>query len=150
MLLNTKGLLLPTLLLGLFRRYSATVTAKDMSEDILLSGTNSYCSGEHSVAYVTAPSQEVAKKIAHGIVEKKLAACVNIVPGITSVYEWENKINEDSEVLMMIKTRTSKVNQLTEFVKANHPYTVCEVISLPIQNGNPAYLKWINDVVPST
>nr|CAH7728831.1 unnamed protein product [Callosobruchus chinensis] len=104
--------------------------------------------GEHSVAYVTAPSEEVAKKIAHGLVGKKLAACVNIIPRITSIYEWEDKINEDSEVLMMIKTRTSKMDQLTEFVKANHPYTVCEVISLPIQNGNEAYLKWINEVVP--
>lgn len=118
-----------------------------MSGEISSNKTMSYTSGEHSVAYVTAPNEEVAKKIAHGLVNKKLAACVNIIPQITSIYEWEGKINEDSEVLMMIKTKTCKVNELTDFVKTNHPYTVCEVISLPIQSGNEAYLKWINDAV---
>lgn len=133
---------------SIFRRYTVTA-AKEMSGEISsFNKTSSIIPGEQSVAYVTAPNEEVAKKLAHGIVSNKLAACVNIIPKITSVYEWEGKINEDSEVLMMIKTRTCKVNNLTEYVKANHPYTVCEVISLPIQNGNDAYLKWINDVVP--
>ncbi|XP_018579207.1 protein CutA homolog isoform X2 [Anoplophora glabripennis] len=109
---------------------------------------SSYTPGDHSVAYVTAPNEEVAKKIGHGLVSRKLAACVNIVPKITSIFEWEGKINEEPEVLMMIKTRTAKINRLTQYVKENHPYTVCEVISMPIQNGNEAYLKWISDVVP--
>ncbi|KAM0724515.1 Protein CutA-like protein [Formica fusca] len=105
--------------------------------------------GVHSVAYVTVPNDTVAKKIARGLVENKLAACVNIIPQLTSIYEWEGKIQEDSELLLMIKTRTEKVDALTKYVKDNHPYTVCEVISLPIQNGNGDYLKWISEVVPS-
>ncbi|XP_049869823.1 protein CutA homolog [Pectinophora gossypiella] len=103
---------------------------------------------KYSVAYVTVPDMDVGKNIAHGLVEKKLAACVNIVPQITSVYEWKGEINEDNEALLMIKTRTTEVDKLTEFVRSNHPYEVCEVISLPIKNGNPPYLKWIGDMVP--
>ncbi|XP_012218463.1 protein CutA homolog isoform X1 [Linepithema humile] len=104
--------------------------------------------GASSVAYVTVPDDTVAKKIARGLVENKLAACVNIIPQLTSIYEWKGEIQEDSELLLMIKTRTEKIDALTKYVKENHPYTVCEVISLPIQNGNADYIKWINEVVP--
>ncbi|XP_072141596.1 divalent-cation tolerance protein CutA isoform X3 [Dermacentor andersoni] len=65
-----------------------------------VSATGNFSSGTFSVSYVTAPNQDVAKKLATGLVEKKLAACVNIVPGIVSVYEWKNEIQTDSEVLM--------------------------------------------------
>ncbi|XP_023706714.1 protein CutA homolog isoform X2 [Cryptotermes secundus] len=109
---------------------------------------SSYTAGTHSVAYVTAPSEDVAKKLAHGIVANKLAACINVIPKITSIYEWKGEINEDSEVLMMIKTRTSRVDELAEYVRSNHPYEVSEVISLPIENGNPPYLDWIGETVP--
>ncbi|KOC67233.1 Protein CutA like protein [Habropoda laboriosa] len=102
----------------------------------------------HSVAYVTVPTEDVAKKLAHGLVKNKLAACVNIIPQLTSVYEWKNEINEDSELLLMIKTRTDTVDALTKYVMENHPYEVCEVISLPIKNGSEKYLKWISDIVP--
>merc|ERR1719270_1667596 len=79
---------------------------------------------EFSMAFVTAPNAEKAKEIAGGLVSNKLAACVNIIPGVTSVYEWEGKIENDAEVLMMIKTRTTRIDKLTEFVKKNHPYDV--------------------------
>ncbi|XP_077290772.1 protein CutA homolog [Arctopsyche grandis] len=104
--------------------------------------------GIHSIAYVTIPNDEVGKTLARKIIENELAACVNIIPKVISIYKWKDEITEDSEALMMIKTRTSRVDDLVKFVRENHPYIVCEVISTPIQNGNPPYLKWISDSVP--
>lgn len=106
-----------------------------------------YQPGTHSAAFITAPDETVAKSLAHGLVSNKLAACVNIVPKILSIYEWEGKINEDSEVLMMIKTSTSKVDEISKFIRENHPYSVAEVISFPIENGNQPYLEWITNVL---
>ncbi|XP_013418652.1 protein CutA homolog [Lingula anatina] len=114
----------------------------------MTTASSNYVKGQHSIAYVTAPSEDVAKTLARGMVTSKLAACVNIVPRVISVFEWENKIDEEDEVLMMIKTRTSLVDELSEYVKKNHPYDVAEVISTPIENGNPPYLDWIGQVVP--
>ena len=102
----------------------------------------------YSMAFVTAPNKDVAKTLAGGLVQKKLAACVNIIPGIISVYEWENKIENDNEVLMMIKTRTTRIPELTEYVKTNHPYDVAEVITTSIEQGNQPYLDWIGKIVP--
>lgn len=109
--------------------------------------TNSSLPGTFSVAYVTVPNEELAKTLAKGLVREKLAACVNIIPRITSIYEWKGEIQEDSELLLMIKTRTSRVDELTKFVRENHSYEVCEVISLPIEKGNPPYLKWLGEIV---
>ncbi|XP_039053238.1 protein CutA, chloroplastic-like isoform X3 [Hibiscus syriacus] len=97
------------------------------------------------VVYVTVPNREAGKKLAGSIVKEKLAACVNIVPGIESVYEWEGKINSDPEELLIIKTRQSLLEALTEHVKANHEYDVPEVIALPITGGSPRYLNWLKN-----
>ncbi|XP_018334460.1 protein CutA homolog [Agrilus planipennis] len=148
MIILKKSVLLSTVIFSLFKKNSAFLTT--MSGECSANKTSgSYVSGTHSVAYVTAPNEEIGKKLAHGLVSNKLAACVNLIPKITSIYEWEGKIEEDSEVLLMIKTRTSRIPELTEFVKKNHPYTVCEVISMPIANGNEEYLKWVGEIVPT-
>ncbi|XP_037937462.1 protein CutA homolog [Teleopsis dalmanni] len=107
-----------------------------------------YTSGTSSVAFVTTPDENTAKKLARGLVEKQLAACVNIIPNIQSVYMWEGKVNEDSEYLMMIKTRTSRLDELIKWVRENHSYSVAEVITLPIEKGNVPYLSWIAQTVP--
>ncbi|KAI4307468.1 hypothetical protein L6164_030651 [Bauhinia variegata] len=97
------------------------------------------------VVYVTVPNKEAGKKLAESIVKEKLAACVNRIPGIESVYEWKGEIQTDSEELLIIKTRQSLLEALTEHVKRNHEYEVPEVISLPITGGNLKYLEWIKD-----
>ncbi|CAH8389316.1 unnamed protein product [Eruca vesicaria subsp. sativa] len=97
------------------------------------------------VVYVTVPNREAGKKLANSIVQEKLAACVNIVPGIESVYEWEGKVQSDSEELLIIKTRQSLLESLTEHVNANHEYDVPEVIALPITGGSDKYLEWLKN-----
>ncbi len=104
-------------------------------------------SSEYSACITTVSKDEIARKLAHSIVEARLGACVNIIPNIRSVYEWESKIQEDEEIILMIKTRREIVPQLIEFVKKNHPYDVPELIELPINNGNPDYFKWIDSIV---
>ncbi|KAA8538161.1 hypothetical protein F0562_027769 [Nyssa sinensis] len=95
------------------------------------------------VVYVTVPNKEAGKKLAESIVKEKLAACVNRVPGIESVYQWQGEVQTDSEELLIIKTRESLLEALTEHVKANHEYEVPEVIALPIIGGSIPYLEWI-------
>ncbi|RWR92487.1 protein CutA, chloroplastic [Cinnamomum micranthum f. kanehirae] len=97
------------------------------------------------VVYVTVPNKEAGKKLAESILKEKLAACVNRVPGIESMYFWEGKIQTDSEELLIIKTRESLLKALTEHVKSNHEYEVPEVISMPITGGNLKYLEWIKN-----
>ncbi|XP_050215270.1 protein CutA, chloroplastic [Mercurialis annua] len=97
------------------------------------------------VVYVTVPNRDAGKKLAQSIVKEKLAACVNIVPGVESVYQWQGEIQTDSEELLIIKTRQSLLEALTEHVKANHEYDVPEVISLPITGGSIPYLEWLKN-----
>lgn len=111
------------------------------------SGSAAYEPGKSSIVYVTTPNDDSAKKIARALVTQQLAACVNIVPGIQSIYQWEGRVNEDSEYLLMIKTASAKVDAVSQFVRENHPYSVAEVISVRIDNGNPPYLSWIEQSV---
>nr|XP_009388779.1 PREDICTED: protein CutA 1, chloroplastic-like isoform X1 [Musa acuminata subsp. malaccensis] len=97
------------------------------------------------VVYVTVPNKEAGTKLAESIIQEKLAACVNQVPGIKSVYWWDGKVQTDSEELLIIKTRESLLSALTEHVQSNHEYDVPEVIALPINGGNLKYLEWIKN-----
>lgn len=97
------------------------------------------------VVYVTVPNKDAGKDLANSIVNARLAACVNQVPGVESTYWWEGKVETDSEVLLIIKTRESLLQALTQHVIENHKYEVPEVVALPIIGGNPPYLKWLED-----
>ena len=99
---------------------------------------------KYFVVLVTSPSRSVSEKLSKGLVGKKLAACVNRVPGITSRYWWRGKVETGKEELLIIKTVKNKLSALTRWVKANHPYEVCEVLVLPVAGGNSDYLNWIS------
>src|SRR5688572_31905489 len=96
-----------------------------------------------TVVLVTAPSQEVAEQITTTIVQERLAACGNIVPGIISIYRWQDEVQRDAEVLIVFKTTQETVQRLAERVKELHPYEVPEVIALPVTAGSPEYLRWV-------
>ena len=96
---------------------------------------------------VTVPNMEEGKKIAKYLVENKIAACVNIIPGIYSIYEWKDKIEENNELLLLIKTTEQKSAQLIQKVKELHSYDVPECIGLRIEKGSEDYLNWINEIV---
>ena len=101
-------------------------------------------STEHPLlCLITAPDREVADRIARTLVDERLAACVNILPGITSVYRWEGAVETGEEVLLMAKTMRARLDALTVRVKQLHPYDVPEVIAVGIQGGLLAYLDWI-------
>jgi len=92
---------------------------------------------------VTTPDRKTSERLSKGLVGNKLAACVNILPGSRSRYRWKGKVETAREELLLIKTTGSRLKKLTRWVVRNHPYTVCEVIALPILAGNQPYLEWI-------
>ena len=102
-------------------------------------------SDQYTLALSTCPEQSVAESIARTLVEESLAACVNIIPGLTSVYQWQGKTETDQEVLLLIKTRSNKFSALAERIKQLHPYELPEVIAVDITNGLSDYLNWIRD-----
>lgn len=102
---------------------------------------------QHIVVFIAAGSREEADKISKGLVEEKLAFCVNSLPGIKSTYFWEGKLCEDEEYLLIVKTRDSRFEDLEKWVRENHSYDVPEVIALPIIKGSEPYLKSVDDWV---
>jgi len=97
------------------------------------------------IVLVTASSSEEADNIARTIVEEKLAACCNIVPDVKSIFHWQGKIDQASELLLVFKTQEDKFEDLASRVKKLHSYEVPEIIALPIEKGSADYLKWIEE-----
>ncbi|XP_033923701.1 protein CutA homolog [Melopsittacus undulatus] len=150
--------------------------------------TGSYISGTHSIAFINCLNEQIAKDIARAIMDKKLAAYVNILPKSSALYFWEGELEESTEILLLVKTRTSKIGELSNYVRSFpgclqagfplwarapgsqllavvsprlkatfshgkkkisiHPFEIPETISLPIDQGNPLYLKWLEESVP--
>lgn len=98
---------------------------------------------EALIVYITAPNEEEAAKIAKILVEERLAGCVNIVKDIRSIYSWQGKLEDEKEVLMIVKTRLKLFSALTSKVKELHSYTVPEIIAMPIVDGSEDYINWL-------
>jgi len=97
----------------------------------------------HIVVFITVDTQETARKITDQLLAERKAACINIISGIESNYWWQGKIESTNELLLIVKTRTKLLDELTKMVKQNHPYSVPEIIALPIIGGNEDYLDWV-------
>ena len=97
----------------------------------------------YCVVLITAKDTEEAKKIASKLVEEKLIACANILSGVNSIFWWEEKVCEEQEVLMVIKTRKNLFKRIVSVVRSLHSYSVPEIIALPIVDGHKEYLNWL-------
>jgi periplasmic divalent cation tolerance protein len=95
------------------------------------------------VVLVTTPSAEKAAEIARTVVEERLAACGNVVPGLRSIYRWQGRVHDDAEALLVFKTTRTRFEALRDRILSIHPYEVAEVLALPVEGGSAAYLAWI-------
>jgi len=98
------------------------------------------------VVFITASNEDEAARIAKALVEARLAGCVNIIKNIRSIYSWEGKIEDEPEVLMIVKTQKSLFDSLMKKVKELHSYTLPEIIAVPVVEGSEDYLKWLREV----
>lgn len=99
----------------------------------------------HWLAVVTVPSPADGERIGRALVEERLAACVNVIPGLRSVYRWQGAVESADEALLLIKTTAAAFERLAARVKALHPYTLPEVVALPLSAGLAGYLAWIDE-----
>lgn len=105
---------------------------------------------DYHIILCTCPDKDTAEKIAHLVLEHQLAACVNIVPNITSIYRWQGQIERAEEQLLLIKARQDAYSALESLIKTHHPYQLPEIIAVAIERGLPDYLNWIASCHSST
>ncbi len=95
------------------------------------------------IVFCTVPDPETGQRIAERLVEYRLAACVNLLPGLKSVYRWKGELCTDTEILLMIKSGTADYADLEAAIRELHPYELPEIIAVPLSNGLPEYLEWV-------
>jgi len=101
-------------------------------------------SEEVFVVLCTAPAEpEVTARLARGLVEARLAACVNVIAGLRSFYRWEGQVQDDPEAQLLIKTTGGRLEALKSHLTSHHPYDVPEILALPVREGGAAYLDWV-------
>lgn len=101
-------------------------------------------SSEHLVVMNTCPDSETAGRIAADLVDLKLAACVQVLPGLQSYFHWDGKVDREEEHLLLIKTSSASYPALERRIRELHPYELPEIIGVPVSKGLPGYLSWIN------
>jgi len=99
------------------------------------------------VALSTCPDEASARTLAHALVTEKLATCVNRLPGVTSTYFWDGRLQEDAEILLIMKTTAARLAELAARLKVLHPYELPELVALPVSDGNEPYLQWVRSGV---
>lgn len=99
---------------------------------------------EKIIVFSNCGSHEEARRVARALVDTRVCACVNIIPGIQSIYRWQGSIQEEAEWMLIIKTTRELFDRLSAELRKNHSYEIPEVIAIPIVEGNPDYLKWID------
>ena len=99
----------------------------------------------HLVVLTTMPNQAAAEQLAHGLIDQSLAACVNILPLMQSIYCWQGERQQGSEHQLIIKTHAERYEDVEKFIKNEHPYELPEIIALPVQRGLGDYLGWISE-----
>ena len=97
----------------------------------------------YCLVYMTAETPEQARALGRALVEARLAACANVIPGMIPIFWWDGAVQEGSEAVLIAKTRRELLEELTAFVTARHDYDCPCVVALPIEGGNPAFLDWI-------
>lgn len=98
---------------------------------------------ETLLVFTTLPDRDAALRLAQGIIERRLAACVNILGGCTSVYRWKGAVEEATEVPVLMKTRAARYSELEAAIRALHPYELPEILAVPAVRGLPDYLEWV-------
>lgn len=98
----------------------------------------------HCIVLCTVPDAATGETLARALVEARLAACVNVLPGLTSIYRWQDRLHQDSELLLIAKTRRDHFTDLCTTLRSLHPYELPEIIAVPVIDGLPAYLGWID------
>jgi len=97
------------------------------------------------LVFTNLPDREAALELAHGLIERRLAACVNVLDGCTSVYRWKGDIEEADEVPVLVKTRTARYEELEAAIRELHPYELPEIVAVPVVRGLPDYLDWVGE-----
>ena len=95
---------------------------------------------------LTTCPEEAVESLATGLLERRLVACVNVVRGVASRYWWKGKLEREDEALLLLKARAEDVHDVIDALRDLHPYDVPEVLALPVEEGNPAYLDWVREV----